>query len=373
LFYFFVTIFYLTSLVAWAQPSSPLPSAPGSMDQTTKAFSKARSKKHPKKKLPLKKDAQGNIIDPNKARSLGDKQKDFNKDSDIKKEPQTRTALEDAMINADIALSDRIDAIADSIDLFLARKRTVEIHKKNPTTVRINNSTYSSEGAGLKNNWGLNVGLRLPNLEKSWALRFTTYDENTEERGVRRNTLRETPRPENYGTSLALFRQLGSIKTTFRPRIELRNPLRVSHMLRFEATAEENKFLIRPKVELFATPSKGTGVFTGLNFEYDLNKYFSLSQFNESEYEEGRNLFSVDNGFTLGQIISEEISVVYTFLFESSSRPSYHLDQYVFATSWRESLYKRVVEFTVTPNISFPRSLAYKGHVGANLGISLIF
>ena len=287
-------------------------------------------------------------------------------------EPASKVkTTEQTLIDADIAISEWFDGLAEGLDIFLAgKKRTT---KENKTRVMIENATYSSEGEGLKNTTNLNVNLRLPNLEDYWQLMFTSYDENEEKRELPNRYLRKQPREKNYGASVGVFKNLGKVRTTFQPRIELRDPLKVSHTLRFESRAEYEKHKINPKLEFFASPDKGTGVFGGLNFSLYLNESFSFSMVNGVEYEDRENKMSTTNGFILGQGITPKSSMSYAVMFDCNNRATYHLENYSFSAGWSHALYKNVLHYQFVPHWDFIKSRSFKGVAGIVFNVNLIF
>jgi len=297
------------------------------------------------------------------------------KDQKDQKEEENKgkdLSFEDKLIRENKLISNRFDRWADSLDVFLAGKRVSK--RPNKTMVVMENGTYSVEGQKVRNSWNLGVQLRLPNLEESWALKFTTYDESEEERSVQRKYLRDSPRERNYGASVALFRKLGNVRTIFQPRIELKNPLKISHSLMFKSSAEyKDVFEIAPKLEFFARPDKGTGIYHALNFAFLINKFLSLSWLNEATYEDLLHRYSVENGLALNHRYTDRTSFVYAFILSSNNRLRYHLESYDLSFSYIQVVYRNILDFQLTPHLSFPKTHGYKGLAGLNLNITLMF
>ncbi len=275
---------------------------------------------------------------------------------------EEKRSWEEVFIKSDLYMSKFFNGVAEKIDLFLSRKDFSE--HRNGTNVRIESISSSSEGQNVTNLTHLNVNLRLPNLEEYWQLKFTTYDENEENRGVQKGYLRQTPREQNVGASLGLFKKLGKIRTAFQPRIELQDPLKVSHSLRFDSSADMKTYEINPKLEFFANPDKGTGVFGAVNFNFHISTYYNLNVINEGEYQEKLNLFSSDSGLSLSQTVSADSSLSYNVFFNSNSRPHYHLDSYSFSVGWNHVIYKKILDYQIVPHLDFPLSNNFKGVAG---------
>jgi hypothetical protein len=278
---------------------------------------------------------------------------------------------EQRFIDSNIAISEWFDSASDGLDLFLVGRRVTKA--KNKTQFRVENTTFSTEGEDVTNNTGVNVFLNLPNVEKYWQLKFTSYDDQAESRSVRRTYLRQTPRQENYGASVGVFRKLGKIRVSFEPRIELTDPLKVSHSLQFESVADMKNYRVNPKFELFAHPTKGVGTFQRINFNFALSKKYSLTLINEGEYQEKIRTYLVTNGFSVGHSVDKKRALAYTALFLSSSRPNYHLDAINLSVAWNEILYKKILDYQLIPNYEFAQSRNFRGKWGLTLNFNLTF
>lgn len=279
--------------------------------------------------------------------------------------------LEQKLIESNVAISKWFESLAEGIDLFLVDKQLQYV--QNETNVKIENLTYLVEGKGATNETNLVLNPRFPNLEKYWNLKFTTYDDQSDERGIDKDYLRQAPREKNYGATIGLFSKFGKIRAAFQPRIELRSPLTVSHSLTFETVADYKTYQINPKLEFFAHSTKGTGIFQALNFNFILTNEYSLTLINEGTYEEKLNKFSVIHGFSIGQAISQNDAMTYGFFTFSNNRDNYHLDSYSFSTSWYHLLYKKILDTQLTPHLDFTRAESFKGQLGLTLQVTLNF
>jgi hypothetical protein len=289
----------------------------------------------------------------------------------IPKDENKNETWEDIFIRDDIAITKWIDSAADGLDLFLMGERLTS--EKNDTHVKIQNSTYYNDGQGILNATPINLNLRLPNFEEYWLLKFTTYDENEEQRGIQNGYLRQTPQPRNYGAGIGLFHKLGNVRVAFQPRINLSNPLSISHSLSFESVANYVTYQINPRMELFATPDKGAGVFTSLNFNFVLTKILSLTFINYSEYDEKPMLYTVTNGFSLNEASTKKTALAYSLLFNSSNQPNYELTGYSFAIAWSQLIYRKILDYQIIPHLDFNAVNFYQGKVGLIVNFNFNF
>ncbi|MBC7457927.1 MAG: hypothetical protein H7235_06590 [Bdellovibrionaceae bacterium] len=287
-------------------------------------------------------------------------------DSDSPKESWTQRLIED-----NITISNWFDGVAEGLDLFLAGKQLTK--KKNNSKLRLEELIRSVEGQEVTHDFTLGVVLRLPNLEEYWQVKFTSYDEMEDKRQSQSDYLRRTPRQENYGASIGVFRKLGNVRVAFQPRVQLQNPISVSHSLSFESVAEMKTYSINPKLELYAVADKGTGVFWALNFNFYISKNYSLTLINNGDYVAQMHMESVTNGFAFQHVITDATAISYGTNFFSNNREHYHLEGYSFFTTWSQTVYKNILDFSVTPHWDFLRDLNWHGRAGLALNVGLSF
>lgn len=277
----------------------------------------------------------------------------------------------DDLLDAHEAISDWFKDVADGLDLWIVGKRVTK--RENETRVQVINNSFSSEGVPVTNETLIAAMPRFPNLEEFFKLTFTTYDERADRRGVNQNYLRNQPRDRNYGTTLNLFQRFDKVRVNFQPRIELQDPLRVSHSLSFESVAKWKNYDFNPKLELFANPTSGTGLFGALNFHFDLTKRYSLTQINQGTYEEKPRFFSTIHGLSLGEAINDMQSLSYGVIFLSNNRPQFHLEMYSFSVTFSQVLYKEILDLRLIPHLDFPLSNNFKGIAGVTMSLILTF
>jgi len=279
--------------------------------------------------------------------------------------------LEAQFIEGNIAISGYFDELADGLDTFIMGKRITR--RRNETSVKVQNSTIMLDGEGTHNSTSIGLNLRLPNVEEYWMLKFTSYDESEERRGVQRGYLRQTPRQQNYGASVGVFRKLGNVNTSFQPRIDLGDPLKISHSLTFESLAEWPKYSINPKLELFADPNDGAGFYIATNFGFGLSKYYNLTLINNGEYKDKKHLLTTANGFSIGQFVDRRSSISYSLIFNGKNQPNYHLDSYDISVAWSQLVYRKIFDYQLIPYLNFARDHDFRGRPGIIMNLNLNF
>lgn len=287
-------------------------------------------------------------------------------------EPKQGRTLEQKFINSNIAISEWFDSVAERVDLFLVDQQLTL--KKNETNVRLENSATLVEHEDPSSSSGFHVNIRLPNVEEYWNLKFSTYDEKEENRGARRAQLREVPRERNLGATVGFFRKLGNVRTAFEPRIGLQDPVQVSHSLSFESVAEiDNHYRVNPKIDFYARPDKGTGVFISLNLNYEFNKTYSLLVLNEGDYEEKKHQFLVTNGVSLTQALTDRSAFSYGLFFTSLNRTSYHMNSYSLSFGYNELVYRNILDYSIVPHLNFAKDRGWAGVPAITFNVNLNF
>lgn len=280
-------------------------------------------------------------------------------------------SIEKKFIESNIAVSNWLDRVAEKIDLFLVGRRLT--NRKNGTSVKIQSSSFSTEGKAVTNSFSIGLNPRFPNLEEFLQLKFTTNEDRNNERKTVSESSNVHQTEKNYSTSSSLFKRMGTVQTTFQPRIALGNPIKLSHSLNFESAIKFRSSILNPKFEFFADADRGVGLYNALNFQFTLSPVFNLTLINDGEYLDKVHSYMVNNGLSLGQIINQRVDFAYSLIFTSSNQPSYHLENYVFAFAWNEQYYKRILYLQFIPQLDFQKINGYKGSAGFTFNISLLF
>ena len=285
-------------------------------------------------------------------------------------EPTVLEQIGQGAINTDIAIAETIDDLAESLDLFLAGKK--ESKEKNESTARIIMYGSRAEGGVKSEAVNLDLSLRLPNFEEYWQLKFTTVESN-DFQSLDKNRAGAAPGQKKYVASLGFFDQLGRIKTSFQPRIELSDPLQSSYVLEFSNTVKKNKYHFRPRLKFFADSEKGTGESASFNVDFQLKRSVAYRMIIEQQYLDLLGLFSTNMGPELLVSLSEKTGLSTSLTFYSTNRPSYHLDHYLALYTIRHEVHKKILYAQISPSLIFPKDHGFKGVAGVSLTIELIF
>jgi len=286
--------------------------------------------------------------------------------------PTTRQKMVKAADKAGDRVARAIDSTATRIDLYLAGRKYTR--KKNTSSISIKQLMVATEGGNQTHSTSFGINLRLPNLEKRFQVRFSSYDEEAESRDLRQRRFRTRARENDPGAALLFFRKLGKVKTTFQPRLELKDPLEMSYLLRFESDAGQGPVRVNPKLDLFADPEKGTGQYFQLNFSYDLSPRWEVSLLNEEEYRQRGNFLNVNHGIAFDYSIDDNKGSGLSFSTNSINRGGgYHLESYTVSPAFGHELSADRLRYVVATFLTFAKPEAFKGNAGMSAQLEVIF
>lgn len=280
-------------------------------------------------------------------------------------------SFEQRVIETSDNLAERIDKAAEFIDITLAGKKYTK--KANTSSVSVSQLVTTEEGGRLRNSTDFGLNIQLPNVERRWQLRFTSFDEEAENRDLNQRQIHTRPRERDYGAALFFFQKLGNIRTTFQPRLQLKDPLQMSYVLRFQSAASQKSFRIEPRLELYADPIKGTGEFFSIGIAKDITKKLDVVLQNTEEYRERGNFFSTQHGLSFDYSLSRDQAMGLSFTVASSSRPKFHTDSLTVAMPFGQQIYQERLSCSLTPFLGFAKNEAFKGRAGATFNLDVIF
>jgi hypothetical protein len=280
--------------------------------------------------------------------------------------------LMDDLIEKNKEISNWFDRKVEQIDLFLVGKSTSNVI--NESSIKLISTTESQEGENLKSNIAISINPKLPNLEKFLKIRLSTYVERDEYLRSRRTLNEDTDEIfTKPSASEDFWHDIQTFKTSFEPRIELRDPLKVSYSLNFKSHGQYYSFSLDPGLEFFADDTKGVGQHLALNYSFKLSKIFDLRFLNEGEYQHRLHSFNVENGMTLNQVLDANSDLGYGFVISSKNKPNYQMSSYRIFTSWQRSIYRRVLDVQLVPHLEFQSTRNYTGVPGIVFNLIISF
>ena len=83
-------------------------------------------------------------------------------------------SFDKSLVKKNIYISEKIDNLAILIDDFFSKRKVVSSNNK--TQLRLIGYSEWREGGSVSESGHINIDLRLPNLEKEWMLKFSSFD-----------------------------------------------------------------------------------------------------------------------------------------------------------------------------------------------------
>lgn len=268
--------------------------------------------------------------------------------------------------------SDWLDLQAQNLDMALSGARYV--NDKEDSQAILANEGYFREGEGVKYQPSIDLKLALPNFEEKYKIMFSNYNRDKVRRSNygRREFLDD--RDEDYGAALSFMQKVGDFDVTFQPRIQIKDPIETFYTLRLESDAKRGSNKLLTRIEFFADSEKGTGQFISLIFRRTFWQRWGHSIVLEEEYQDGQNLFSTLQGYTLHYQISESMIVDQSFIFRSKSKPTnFHLDDISLGPSFTHEVLKDELRYSINYIHFFNKEFNFKGRSAASVILEFIF
>jgi hypothetical protein len=292
-------------------------------------------------------------------------------------------SVQEKWIERNHQVSKYFDSLARELDYLLSGQRTNE---RNETQLTVAAFADASEVRGVEPDAHINLDLNLPAFEEEMKLRLSSFDAEDEFEGLARNRTNARPQQQKLGTSVAVGRNISGVKVIFRPRVELRDPLLTSFLLKFTHSLKGWLFNVHSQVRLLTHSRDGVGQSAHIYFERPLSQSSLFRWFNEQQYLDQFNLFSVAQGLMVLHKASDKLALSYTVSFNSQNRSTgteffvpevsytgYHLNSYQFIFSFHHKLFSNVLHYQVSPSLNFYKDLRFRGDPGILLRTELIF
>lgn len=280
-------------------------------------------------------------------------------------------SFEERSIEFSKFISQKLEQAAEKIDITLAGKKYTR--KKNPSTINVTQYVTHLEDTGLTTSTDFGINLRLPNFEKRWQVRFSSYDEDKENRDLSQRRVRTRTRERDFGASFQFFETLGKIKTTFQPRLKLASPPTLSYILRFQSEAKGKNIRLVPRVDFFTDPDKGTGEFFSLDFQWEISKRSDLSLTSSEEYRDHENYFTTQHGISYDYSLTPARAIGGSYSLRSINRPSFGLDSMTVAGAYTQEILREVLKYSISPFLDFDKDYHFKGKAGITLNMEAVF
>lgn len=268
--------------------------------------------------------------------------------------------------------SDWLDRQAQSLDMALSGARYTK--EKEDTQATLANEFYFREGDGFEYRPSIDLRLALPNFEKKYKLMFSNYNKDKIRRSNygRREFLDN--QDQDYGAALSFMQKVGDFDITFQPRLQIKDPIETFYTLRFESEAKVKRSKLLTRIEFFADSEKGTGQFVSLNFRRRFWDNWGQQIILEQEYQDGQNLLSTLQGYTIHYRIDESMIVEQSFILRSRNKPNhFHLNDISLGPSFTHEILKDELRYSINYFHFFNKEYNFQGRSAGSVIIELIF
>lgn len=268
--------------------------------------------------------------------------------------------------------ADWLNRQAQSLDMALSGARYTKETEKSQATLA--NEIYFREGEGLKFRPSIDLRLSLPNFEKKYKLMFSNYNRDK----IRRSSYGRREFLDNqdtdYGAALSFMQKVGDFDITFQPRLQIKDPIETFYTLRFESEAKVKNNQLLTRFEFFADSEKGTGQFVSFIFRREFWENWGLSIVLEEEYQDGQNLLSTLQGYTLHYRIKETMLLDQSFIVRSRNKPNhFSLNDVSLGPGFTHEILKNELRYSINYFHFFNREFDFKGRSAGSIIIELIF
>jgi hypothetical protein len=273
-------------------------------------------------------------------------------------------------LNSDIA--DWVDRQAKKIDIALSGARYTE--ESEDSEARFSQRVNWNEKEGLDFETDFDVQLALPNLEKKYKLMLSSYNENKTRRSAYSRFGNIEEERSNYGADFSFLQKIGDFDVTFRPRIQFGNPFKTFYNLSFDSEYKKKNSRFRTRFSFFADSDKGTGQFTSFTLERFFWSYWGDSIVFEEEYQDGGNVLSLLQGYSINRILTSRLSIAHSIVVSSDNEESnFRLKNLSFGPSLHHEIYPNFFNYTIMFTESYDIDYGFSGNSILSLIVEIVF
>jgi len=265
-----------------------------------------------------------------------------------------------------------VDQQAKKLDLALSGARYSS--ENGDSEARFSQRVNWAEKDGLTFETDFDLQLALPNLEKKYKLMLSSYNENQTRRSAYsrfRNAEREDA---NYGADLSFLSRIGDFDVTFRPRIQFGSPFKTFYSLVFDSEYKRKNLSFRTRFNFFADSDKGTGQFVSFTLERSFWTYWRDSLVFEQEYQDGGNVLSLLQGYSLDLVLNSKMSLSHSLVVSSDSEDSnFRLKNVSLGPLFYHNIYPRFFNYTVIFTESYDIDHKFRGDSVLSVIFEVVF
>ncbi|MCB0308606.1 MAG: hypothetical protein KDD48_04485 [Bdellovibrionales bacterium] len=280
--------------------------------------------------------------------------------------------LIDKLIVENIEVSEKVDSMADTLDIWLATKR--QTLEPNKTKLILKNDFVSKENSELEYTPYIDIDLHLPQLQEKWQISFSNYDRLEDERESFKNSSGHSQLDQKNYLGLSFTRNIGNLDFSFHPQFDLGSKLYTRYILQLQnVMLKKAKHQFNTVLKFIGDTEKGVGQIVLWEYRFEFLPHWTFNQALLEEYFDGTNefVFSTRTGVTRSFLRRRSLGLVFNTT--SNNRPSYHLAQYSIQMPWQHEPLKNVFRYEVTPFVEFKKENAFVDVPGLALSTEIQF
>lgn len=265
-------------------------------------------------------------------------------------------------------------SVATRIDEFFFNTKDVKI--QNQTNLRFYQVFSKTEYNEYKSDFNFRLNLDLPNIEKKLKISIEKKGGAVEQTpsGSSDNLPTEKGRERELRGGLSYF-----LENVFDFNMKVSAGVRLgippTPFVDFKINRDFyiGQWRTRFYSSTFWSHRGGFGQSISLDEDYKFSENFLFRFVNEFTWLDSTDLINVSHGPTLYHSISQRRALAYSGRVNYSNRPSYRLDNYDLAISYRQAIIANVFYYEIVPRLTFPRDRNFSKIYSGLFQLELIF
>lgn len=265
-------------------------------------------------------------------------------------------------------------SVATKIDEFFFN--TKDVKNQNQTNLRFYQIFSKSEYDEFKSDFNFRLNLDLPNIEKKLKISIEKKGGSVEQTasGSSGVLLTEKDRERELRGGLSYFLEnIFNFDMKVSAGVRLGIPPTPFVDLKISRDFYIGQWRTRFYSSSFWSHRGGFGQSVSLDEDYKISENFLFRFVNEFTWLDSTDRINVSHGPTLYHSISQRRALAYSARINYSNRPSYRLDNYDLAISYRQAIIASIFYYEIVPRLTFPRERNFSKIYSGLFQLELIF
>ena len=263
---------------------------------------------------------------------------------------------------------------ANRIDQFFGNKKDIE--GKNRTNIRLANVHLIRESEKPSNETTFRLNLRLPELEKRFQFTIEKRSETIDPVTPIPNSVYSTQKnrnEEDVRAGLSYFRKLPDFNAKLTTGLKFSSTPVPYANLRIGKETVFGFWRNKNVINFHYNREEKFGQLVTIDFDHELSSKFLLRLGFEETYLENDNTTRTSIGPILFQKIQSNKRLSYSLKINANNRPTYHLSEYYFGSTYRQNIYEDFLYFEISPCITWREDNSFSRRFGIVAKVELVF